>query len=323
MVTGHGSQIQGNDFLEKCAKRKGITKSIVLSLIDVATAKGDMDKVSSYWNTWHCQNTIIEANGVVYANYCKNRFCTVCTAIRKAEKINKYYPVLSQWSDLQFVTVTAVAQPAKRLNFWIGQMDRAFKRIKGKLKKRYQRGEIRKFRGLRSLECNFNPIRRTYNPHFHIIMEGKEMAELFVKEWLKLWNSKKFHASPKAQKIKPIDDLEKGLKETIKYGIKLFTETDLKKKGKKDVPRKVYAKAMHNIIMAMEGRRIFDRFGFNLPKEAPIEPSLQLLTDYKKWVFPSDGINWINPATGENLTTYKVPPELHYLLTECIDKESS
>jgi len=42
------------------------------------------------------------------------------------------------------------------------------------------------------------------------------------------------------------------------------------------------AKAYINLISAMKGRRIFERFGFNLPPQKPIELTKQLLIDIKK-----------------------------------------
>lgn len=224
---------------------------MVLNEIEVARAKGDKDKIQSYWNTWHCQNSVIIEDVLMYGNYCKNRFCKVCTANRKADIINRYYPNISQWQDVQFVTLTVKAQPAKNLNTWIKLMQKAIRRILKRLNKRNERGTGAEFIGVRSLECNFNPIRRTYNPHFHIILQGKECAEILVKEWRQLWNSRSFNVSLKAQYIRLVKNLERDLVETIIYGSKIFTEIDLTKKRQMDVPRKIYAKALHNIFMAM------------------------------------------------------------------------
>ena len=63
---------------------------MALSLIDVAKENGDVEREKAYWNTYYCQNSVITANGRLYGKYCKNRFCTLCCSIRKAEIINKY-----------------------------------------------------------------------------------------------------------------------------------------------------------------------------------------------------------------------------------------
>ena len=119
LVTGGGTQIVGNESLEKRAKRKVISRSLVLNEIDIARAKGDKDKMKAYWNRWHYQNRMLENEGVLFGKYCKNRFCRVCTANRKADIINRQHPTITQWQDIQFVILTAKAQPPKHLNTWI------------------------------------------------------------------------------------------------------------------------------------------------------------------------------------------------------------
>jgi len=66
-------------------------------------------------------------------------------------------------------------------------MKRAFKRIYSKCKKRHQRSNRPKLLGIKSLEGNFNPKRRLYNPHYHIIVPTREVAILLKWEWMKLW----------------------------------------------------------------------------------------------------------------------------------------
>jgi hypothetical protein len=115
--------------------------------------------------------------------------------------------------------------------------------------------------------------------------------------------------------------LEHSLIEKIKYGSKIFTEPDLKKKSKQRIPPMIYAYALDNILVAMKGKRIFERFGFNLPPQASIEYTSKLVVNFETWVFPYDATDWINPKTGESLTGYLLPIELSYLLNECINTE--
>ena len=69
----------------------------------MAKRRKEVKREKVYWNTYHCQNRIIEIENPHYRDYCKNRFCTICAGIRKADIINKYYPVISKWSDLHFM----------------------------------------------------------------------------------------------------------------------------------------------------------------------------------------------------------------------------
>lgn len=329
LVSGNGTDIINNPSLENRAKRKLLTRNMILALIDVLKEKGEFEREQAYWNAYHCLSNVITSEGKMYGRYCKNRFCTICSAIRKADTINRYYPTISQWPDVHFVTLTVKACTEEKLNIWIDKMLRAFEFILNRCKKRHQRGKGIKLVGIKSLECNFNPLTKTYNPHYHIIVPNKEIAELLKKEWLIRWRPKdksvyryKF-TSPNAQDIRPVDNLELALIETIKYGSKIFTEPDLQKKSKQKTKTSpmIYARALDNILVAMKGKRIFERFGFNLPKNTPPIANWKLVIDFENWIFSNNAADWINPDTGEALTGYLPPLELSYLLSECINKE--
>ncbi len=323
IVSGNGTNLKDNPSLINRAKRKTITRKMILSLIDVTKEKGEPERQQMYWNAYHCQTKIISSQNKLYGNYCKNRFCTICCAIRKADIINRYYPTLKEWEEPHFVTLTVKSVKAKSLNRWIYGMNKAFTIIKNRCKKRHQRGTGIQLIGVKSLECNFNPIRKTYNPHFHIIVPNKEIAEVLKKEWMLQWNKTAIiHSSPKAQHIRKVENLERDLIETIKYGSKIFTEADLKKKGKKPLQPMVYAYALDNILCAMKGKRIFDRFGFNLPKTNKKSIPQKLITNFDEFTFSSTSSDWINKKTGECLTGYLQPIELSYLLNECINTDS-
>lgn len=235
---------------------------------------------------------------------------------------------MKEWKDIHFVTLTVKSCNAKNLNKWIWGMLRAFDLIKGRCNKRYQRGNGIKLIGIKSLECNFNATNKTYNPHFHIIVPTKEIADLLKREWMIQWKSKNtLFTSHKAQYIRPINDLQKDLVEVIKYGTKIFSEPNPNKKRtikrKKGKPQElyIYAYALDNIFCAMKNRRIFDRFGFDLPKQETKVANYKFVEDFKTWIFTSTATDWINHKTGECLTGYAQPLELSYLLNECINKE--
>jgi tRNA U38,U39,U40 pseudouridine synthase TruA len=325
-ISGKGTDISDNPSLANRARRKLITRKMVLALIDVAKEKGEPERIQAYWNSYHCLNNVIVANGRLYGKYCKNRFCTICNAIRKADMINRYYPVISQWEDVQFVTLTVKACKEGQLNRLVYRMLRAFELIHNRCKKRHQRGKGIKLIGVKSLECNFNPDTKTYNPHYHLIVLGKEIAELLKKEWIKQWRpipkttNRYKYTNPGAQKITPVYNLETALIETIKYGSKIFTEPDLKKKSTQKMPPKIYARALDNILVAMKGKRIFERFGFNLPKQTQQNTDTKLVVDFENWTFPKDSSDWVNEETGKSLTNYQITPELSDILNN-IDTE--
>src|SRR5690606_30649024 len=190
IINGEGSDLNKTEALQGRAKRKTITQSMMLKLIDLAKENETPELEKSFWNTYHCQSTVFTADGRLHGKYCKNRFCTLCCSIRKAEIINRYYPTISQWEKPQFVTITIKAVKEDKLKSRVDAMIRGFKKISAKHRKRHQRGTGIKLIGIKSLECNFNPVKKTYNPHLHIITANREMADIIVNDWLKLCTPK-------------------------------------------------------------------------------------------------------------------------------------
>ena len=318
IVNGKGSDLNKKEALKGRAKRKIISRAMMINLVSIAQENGESELEKSYWNTYYCQEEIITADGRLYGKYCKNRFCTLCNSIRKAEIINRYYPIMKDWEDPQFLTLTVKACKASQLKGYINSMLKTFQKITEKYRKRFQRGKGSKLVGVKSLESNFNPLKKTYNPHFHIIVQEKWMAEVIVKEWLA--RSKKGYAAPWCQKIIPVNNLETSLIEIIKYGSKIFTEPDLKKRAKETETAHIYLKALDTILKAMKGKRIFDRFGFNAPKIIAKENfPAKLLSNFTEWEYCNKSFDWINSATGELLTDYKVSSHLNSILENNIN----
>ncbi len=322
IVSGNGSELTNP---ESRAKRKLITQKMTLSLIDVVRAKGEPERKQAYWNTFHCQNKIVSSGGKLYGIYCKNRFCAVCCGNRKADIVNRYLPILNTWEDPFFVTLTAKSVSAKSLKKRMKDMIRGFRIIHARFKKRHQRGKGSKFIGIKSLECNFNPEKKTYNPHFHLIVSNEETAIALVKEWINLCTKngspefRKF-ADRKGQFTERVNSKESTLVEIVKYGSKIFTAPDVDKKARKKVPPHIYVAALDNILCAMKGLRIFERFGFNLPEKRVLKKrGFQILDQYEEWEYISKQTDWVNAETDKVLTEYLPPPRLTNLLANNID----
>lgn len=320
IITGKGSELGNCKVLNGRAKRKMITQKMALSLIDVTNAGNNPVQKKSYWNTYYCQNKIYTANGRLYGKYCKNRYCTLCSSIRKAEIINRYLPVIKQWEQPHFVTLTVKAIKAERLRIVIEKILEGFQIIKNKYRKRNERGKGTKLIGIKSLECNFNPKTKTYNPHLHLIVANKEMAEILKTEWLSLWEENWTYKG--AQKIRQVEDTERDLIEIVKYGSKIFTEPDVRRKAETKGQSKIYAAALNTIFIAMKGVRIFERFGFDLPKQPVIELSKsKIVVDYYSWEFSSQYFDWLNTENELILSGYTPDANVAYLLKNAIDTE--
>jgi hypothetical protein len=109
----------------------------------------------------------------------------------------------------ELFTLTAKSVNAKHLNKRMIDTKRALRILLNRLKKRHQRGQGIKVMVIKSLECNFNPVKRTYSPHFHLIVPNMETAQLLNDEWLNLWTRK--FANKKGQDIKIINGLGRAL----------------------------------------------------------------------------------------------------------------
>ncbi len=316
-LTGSGSDLDNGKALKGRAKRKLITQTAMMCLVDIASEKNDPKRRKSFWNTYHCQSIVFTTNGRLYGKYCKNRFCTLCCSIRKADIINRYLPVIRKWEDPHLITLTVKSVPYRSLNIVMRQMILVLNRIIAKYKKRDARGKGNRLIGIRSLESEFNPITKEYNPHFHIIVANGEMGKILIQEWVKRAKPKKVNRA--GQKIDRIFNNITALIEVVKYGSKIFTDPERKKKKKGTGNEKIYAGALYNIFNAMKGLRIFERFGFNLPKEKPVKPAtVSLVKDYQVWEYDLKRFDWYN-AAGRGLSEFDPVSQLIELLTNNID----
>lgn len=318
ILCGNGSDLSDTKAWKSRAKRKLISQAMNLGLIEAVENKGEPERKRGYWNAYHCQEKLISHDGRAYGKYCKTRFCPLCNSIRKAEIVNQYLPEIQTWKAPYFVTLTVRSVMAKNLNKWMSGFLVAFQKILSRLKKRHQRSKGAKPVGIRSLECNFNAQKRTYNPHFHLIVESEAVADAIIAEWLKLWTPK--HAAPYCQNKQRVRNIERCLIEVVKYSSKIFTDPELTQKG--ELPKKVYTAAMDNIFEAMKPHRIFERFGFNLP-DAKKEGTVNIVPESqcKDFVFAVEVYDWVNTKNGERLTEYAPTAQLDWLLHENIDTD--
>ena len=308
--------------MKRKAKRKIITQRLILAIIDVLRERGELHRAQPYWNAYHCQSNLKQSKGRSFGDYCKTRYCLVCCAIRKAEIIHKYLPIIEKWEDPHFVTLTQKAVKERKLGLWFKAVKVAFDRMREKHRKRHQRDTGPPFMGIKSLECNFNPVAKTYNPHLHLIVVNREVADIIVSEWVNTWNNKAFMASRKAQNIQRITNREKALVEVIKYSSKIFTDPEMKKGKKRTLPPVIYAAAMDNIFCAMKPYNIFGRFGFDTTDVAPFANKMRRkLTKYEELDYDHKTFDWLNNNTGEAMAGYTPSPQLQYLLDNSIDKE--
>ena len=295
--------------LQKKAKRKAMTVFLAGKLIEL----NSLNK-QAYQNMYYCNSVLQQEGQELKTSYCKNRMCMVCNSIKTANLINGYVPELRKMNDPQFMTLTVKAVYARQLHGSITKMQKDFRAITQHLRK-YKKFKII---AIRKLECNHNkyfdkfdpeyPNRYqnayydTYNPHFHVVIDGFYEAVHF----LNLWMDHNPEADIKAQDIVPAD--ENSFMELFKYWSKIMV-----KNGALNV------KALDIIYSATRRRRIVQPIGIKKfvdedEREKTVYP--QLTDEIAQWEYDAAVFDWINPATGETLTGFTPPHDMRMLFEQ-------
>lgn len=279
-----GQELSRNKFIKRQIA-KAITLGQIFPLIDL-----DSPLKKSYWYSFHCNNLILQEGYKMTTKYCGHRWCTLCNRIRMAKMINAYSVPLLEFKEMQFVTLTAPNVDGDSLKLEIDGMLKNWRGIYQYLKKK--KVDVK---GLRKLECTHNP-HTGFNPHFHFLIEGKETAQMIVKEWLK----RNPLASSKAQDIRAAN--QGGLIELFKYAVKGVH------KGK------FYPKALDTIYQAMYRRQTFRPIGIKKVVEDDIEGIKSQQVTFKgfqdsQWSWEKDVKDWVNEY-GELLTEYIIEGKL-------------
>lgn len=250
-----------------------------------------------YGRSLGCSDFVEQApDGTLTAHYCGYRWCLVCNRIRIARAISRYAPIVAEWSDAQFVTLTLPNVPAHALADTIGLMLEAFTSCKRALKRTHGL----QFRAIRKLEVTYNPKRNDFHPHFHVILDGEIQARALVALWLDRVPS----AVEAAQDVRPVTD------GTLIEAFKYFTEVI--SKGTK---RGVDAGSLAVIFEAMQGRRVWQSVGFTIPPEDLTDPealtgleatnvATSRLTERVVWRWVQEYSDWVDWETGDTLTGY-------------------
>jgi len=319
-VCGKGSDISDQKVKQGRMKRKFLATTLVMELLKMAEEENNKKFIKKFWNTFHCLNRVVESDGKIYGKYCKNRVCLVCLDNRKAILMKKYLPMLQTWEAPFFVTLTVKAVKAERLPFLIKNLKRGIQLILNGNSKDVARGKTPiKLIGFSSMECEFNPDKRTYNPHFHIIVPNKAIADKLVNYWFGKAKIKGL-IDRKAQHSVQIRDKEKTLKEIIKYGSKIFTNPELRKKIQTKGKPTIYLKALYTILKAFDGIRLFERFGFNTEaKNNGKTKELTHLETYRDLQYDISKADWVEIGNGNPLTSYEPPEELRHIIENHID----
>jgi hypothetical protein len=269
----------GKNVLKKRARSKYISNKISLSLADLGS---DLQK--SYFNTFHCADTLVQSGKKVTSKYCNNRWCLICNRIRIAKLINGYKNVLSDLPDKQFVTLTVPNVSGDLLRQTFFNMRDTHRDIQKKFAK-YKIPIV----GLRKMETTYNVNRCDFHPHLHDIVSGEQVSADLIAEWLKRFPEATFEA----QDMRPADD--NSVMELFKYFTKIVTN------------KNVFIEPLDTIFRAMRGLRTFQPMGIKKEVSEDVEDLIaEIYADLEErekiWTwFEND---WVDRDTGEMLTGY-------------------
>jgi len=273
------------------ARYKAITNAVVFKLVDI---ESPLNK--PYWSTYHCTRSILQENGKLTSRYCNQRWCLVCNRIRTANLMRGYLPSIDKMKDPQFVTLTRPNVKGGSLRSTFESMQSKFTQCRDALRK-----QGITLVGIRKVETTYNDIRDDYHPHFHCIIDGKELSEKLVSQWLK----RQPKANRKAQDIRPCKDPI----ELFKYFTKLWKDDG-----------QFLPKPMDKIFQAMKGKRVFQPFGGIKKQSEDIDVKDETQCDWKDeaieiWTFESVGkfSDWYN-SNGEALSEIELSDDTMNLI---------
>jgi len=162
-------------------------------------AYNQIGKSNSAMTIKQCSNVILSKQCQQHAEhqsvqiqYCKNRFCPICTVHRSymlGAQLKSVIEDITQRSKGHwlFLTLTVKNVFAEELSDTVGHMMKSWQRLS-------QRKQVRSvlqgwFRGL---EVTFNEKDQTFHPHFHVLIYVKQSyftGKYYLKQkvWMKLW----------------------------------------------------------------------------------------------------------------------------------------
>lgn len=283
--------------LQKRARSKFYTAAFLKELV----SNENLQLHSMYQRAVSCSSILsqkLEENGyTLKTRYCDSRVCNVCNRIRTAYLINGYGMQLQEFSKMFFVTLTAPTVSENDLKEEIPRRQRAFKRVLDNLRK-----QGIKPKGVRKTEVTYNHSENWYHPHFHLIVDGYNHAQMILKAWMEQFPDAKIYGQDIREANK--DSLNELFKYTTKIAIK----------SNEAATMEVDSHALNVIMEALYKKRTFQPFG-GLKKivEEIDERTLNSIIykdvpeyDSVVWYFDQEANDW-HTSDGELLTGYQKP----------------
>lgn len=272
------------------ARAKYVTQAKSIQLADYAESVGNEQMRKGFWNAFHCASELLQEGKKITAKYCNSRWCLVCAKIRTAKAINRDLPIIREWSEPTFTTLTKRTVSAEQLSEEIELRWSALYRIREKLRKRGM-----KFKGVVKLEIEYNDTTDKYHPHFHILHESKEYGKTLIEEWV---NEFPNEANIKAQDTRNAD--QNSLLEVFKYSVKLLSKDK----------RTPSIQSLFHIYTILRGKKTIRHFGMpkvkdeNENDEMPELISQQYNIEEQNEIYIWQKHDWKGITTNKYLSNY-------------------
>jgi hypothetical protein len=225
--------------LDKRASRKAVTKALIKPLLALnSTLQAQYERTDRCADGLYLKEHTITKDQKLFTNYCGKRWCSVCSAIKTGELMKGYFHAVESMQKPMFLTLTVVSVRENELKPTIKAMTKTFSQIKNLMRMRKT-----PINGIRKVESNVNVEAQTFNPHFHLIIDGEEEAKTVRQEWI----DRNPDVNPDAQDLKEANS--DTLNELFKYVQKSI------------VGKRFHAKEQDIINRAFLNVRAFQPFG--------------------------------------------------------------
>lgn len=285
-TTGHQAYKKPSETLAKWTVQKELTYK---NTSDLLRLKTPLKK--AYERTLKCGAVIIQ-NGNKYSFWrCRTKWCRGCCNIRTADLINGYQHLLNDFVAPHMVVLTMKNCKGRELASRYKKMVHAFKLATRNISKTHG---IR-MHGIRTWECTYNDGTDEYHPHFNVVVDTKEGADLLRAYWMNYWNTRggANTASIKGQFITPISSSD-DLLEVFKYTTKL------------SVSHNEEVKAQDWIYQCTKGKRLAQPFGIlrkvKIEDKAEHTEVVESESRMEIWGYEDEVKQYVN-AYGESLAT--------------------
>ena len=226
--------------------------------------------IEGYRHSYLCCRTITVENNKVITQYCKNRWCLVCSKMLGKEVFNKYYPVFNKCDNVYLLTLSRPNTEAVNL---ISEVELITTTIRKVLQSRTIREYLKSgVIGLKKIEITFNEKENTYHPHLHILISDYNAAKEIKQLWLKHNQVSKAAAQ----------NLIKCNKEDIQHVLNYITKLCYKVNDN-NLYNFVNPIALDTIFRALKGKKIFTKIGnYKVAQPQKEDNDINLIEDNSK-----------------------------------------